>query len=182
MSDPAPDTPIRPSDHRKPLECVPWPQESAIDMLDGVRYSESMKLPEKLLEFFRKQGRIGGKLGGPARAASLTDKQRSESARKAVEARWARHREEAEQAVRKSKKFKLWLLQSPALSAVSEPHFSPKQLADLWGVSVETIRTIFRNEPGVLKIGKPGTRTRRQYFTLRIPQPVAERVHERLSA
>ena len=35
-------------------------------------------------------GRKGGKKGGPARAASLTPEQRSESARKAVQARWAR--------------------------------------------------------------------------------------------
>ena len=33
-------------------------------------------------------GRKGGKKGGPARAAKLTAKQRSESARKAVQARW----------------------------------------------------------------------------------------------
>jgi hypothetical protein len=35
-------------------------------------------------------GRKGGKKGGPARAAKLTPQQRSESARKAVEARWAK--------------------------------------------------------------------------------------------
>jgi|SRR5579862_6022901 len=35
-------------------------------------------------------GRKGGKKGGPARAAILTPKQRSESARKAVQARWAK--------------------------------------------------------------------------------------------
>src|SRR5262252_6629343 len=34
-------------------------------------------------------GRKGGKKGGRARAASLTPEQRSESARKAVQARWA---------------------------------------------------------------------------------------------
>jgi hypothetical protein len=33
-------------------------------------------------------GRKGGKRGGPARAASMTPAQRSESARKAVQARW----------------------------------------------------------------------------------------------
>ena len=33
-------------------------------------------------------GRMGGKKGGPARAAALTPEQRSESARKAVQARW----------------------------------------------------------------------------------------------
>ena len=35
-------------------------------------------------------GRRGGKIGGPARAASMTAEERSESARKAVQARWAK--------------------------------------------------------------------------------------------
>ena len=35
-------------------------------------------------------GRKGGLKGGPARAAKLTKEQRSESARKAARARWAR--------------------------------------------------------------------------------------------
>jgi hypothetical protein len=35
-------------------------------------------------------GRKGGKKGGPARAAKLTPEERSESARKAVQARWAK--------------------------------------------------------------------------------------------
>ena len=38
-------------------------------------------------------GRRGGKKGGPARAAKLSPKQRSESARKAVQARWAKAKE-----------------------------------------------------------------------------------------
>jgi len=33
-------------------------------------------------------GRIGGKIGGPARAASLSPKRRSEIAKKAADARW----------------------------------------------------------------------------------------------
>lgn len=33
-------------------------------------------------------GRLGGKKGGPARAKKLTPEQRSESARKAAQARW----------------------------------------------------------------------------------------------
>jgi len=33
-------------------------------------------------------GRMGGKLGGPARAASLTAKRRSDIAKKAARARW----------------------------------------------------------------------------------------------
>jgi hypothetical protein len=35
-------------------------------------------------------GRKGGKKGGPARAARMTAEERSESARKAVLARWAK--------------------------------------------------------------------------------------------
>jgi hypothetical protein len=41
------------------------------------------KLPEDVIEWFRKQGRKGGKIGGPARARKLTPEQRSESSRKA---------------------------------------------------------------------------------------------------
>jgi hypothetical protein len=40
-------------------------------------------------------GREGGKKGGPARAAKLTPQQRSESARKAVQARWSKASEAA---------------------------------------------------------------------------------------
>ena len=68
------------------------------------------------------------------------------------------------------------------ISDVEQKHFSPTELAKIWGVSTETVRTIFRTEPGVLKLGKTGTNYRRGYVTLRIPQEVAERVHRRLSA
>jgi len=61
-------------------------------------------------------------------------------------------------------------------------HYSPSQLAEAWGLSVETVRSLFRQEPGVLKIGNPGTKYKRGYTTLRIPQEVAARVHRRLAA
>lgn len=61
-------------------------------------------------------------------------------------------------------------------------HYTPMELAELWGVSAETIRNIFRDEEGVLKIGTTGGRYKRGYITLRIPEEVAERVHRRLSA
>jgi hypothetical protein len=69
---------------------------------------------------------------------------------------------------------------SPILK--DERHFTPQELADMWKVSVQTVREIFQNEDGVLKIGRDGTRTRRRYKTLRIPESVVERVHTRLSA
>lgn len=37
-------------------------------------------------------GRLGGQKGGPARAANMTAEERSESARNAVKARWARYK------------------------------------------------------------------------------------------
>jgi hypothetical protein len=48
------------------------------------------KLPPEIREYFVKEGRKGGKLGGPARAAAMTPEERIESARKAVMARWAK--------------------------------------------------------------------------------------------
>jgi hypothetical protein len=43
-------------------------------------------MPKEALEFFRKKGRIGGR----KRAANLSAEERSEQARKAVNARWAK--------------------------------------------------------------------------------------------
>ena len=65
---------------------------------------------------------------------------------------------------------------------VDEKHFTPSDLAKAWGVSSETIRQLFRDEPGVIKLGDRGTKYKRSYLTLRIPQSVAERVHQRISA
>jgi hypothetical protein len=47
-------------------------------------------VPAELREYLAKLGKKGGKKGGPARAAAMTAEQRSESARKAVIARWAK--------------------------------------------------------------------------------------------
>jgi hypothetical protein len=58
---------------------------------NGVTYYGDMpnkKLPPEILDFFRKHGAKGGKIGGTARAANMTPQQRSEASRKAVQARW----------------------------------------------------------------------------------------------
>lgn len=65
---------------------------------------------------------------------------------------------------------------------VDERHFTPSELARAWGVSAETVRQIFRNEPDVLRVGSNGSRDIRKYVLLRIPESVAVRVHRRLSA
>jgi hypothetical protein len=48
------------------------------------------KMPPEVLAYFVKMGAKGGKIGGTIRAANMTDEQRSEGARKASQARWAR--------------------------------------------------------------------------------------------
>jgi hypothetical protein len=63
-----------------------------------------------------------------------------------------------------------------------ERHYAPKELADVWGLAPDTIRELFESEPGVLVIDRNGTRNKRRYRTFRIPESVAVRVHNRLSA
>jgi len=65
---------------------------------------------------------------------------------------------------------------------VSEKHFTPQELAATWGLSVDTIRELFTKEPGVLVINRPETKHKRRYRTFRVPESVAARVHNRLTA
>ena len=66
-----------------------------------------------------------------------------------------------------------------------DTHFTPAELAKKWHSSPNTIRRLFSEEPGVLKITaeRPCRSPRRRRMTqLRIPARVAQRVHARLSA
>lgn len=54
------------------------------------------------------------------------------------------------------------------------------EIAELWGVSVNTIIRAFQDEPDVLKFGSRETRFGRKRITLRIPESVMIRVHGRL--
>ena len=63
-----------------------------------------------------------------------------------------------------------------------ERHFRPKELAEIWGLNESTIRRLFQDEPGVLKIGRSSRRDgKRDYTSLRIPESVAVRVHQERS-
>jgi hypothetical protein len=59
--------------------------------------------------------------------------------------------------------------------------YTVQELAKLWQFSPDKVRELFENEPGVLKIKNPPKKGKRAYTTLRIPEPVAERVRRRLS-
>ena len=76
----------------------------------------------------------------------------------------------------------LRIAEATGISGALERHYSPQELAAIWQVSTDTIRRIFRDEPGVLKIGQVGARRRqRSHVTLRIPETVVQRVHRRLT-
>jgi hypothetical protein len=61
-----------------------------------------------------------------------------------------------------------------------ERHFTVAELSKRWFFSENTIRRIFSQEPGVVKIARPRTRSKRGYTSMRIPERIAERVHRRL--
>lgn len=62
-------------------------------MLDGASYHYRMTDKNKAAQ---ELGRLGGLKGGKARAEKLTPKQRSEIAKKAAQARWAKKRQQEE--------------------------------------------------------------------------------------
>ena len=63
----------------------------------GYALSQMAKIPKAALEFFRKEGSKGGKKSAAARMEKLTQKQRSEIAKKAAAARWGTKRKSAKQ-------------------------------------------------------------------------------------
>jgi hypothetical protein len=62
-----------------------------------------------------------------------------------------------------------------------ERHYAVGEIAEMWNLSMDKVRRLFEEEPGVLVIGQRFSRRKRRYVTLRIPQSVLERVHTRLS-
>lgn len=65
--------------------------------------------------------------------------------------------------------------------AFAVKHYSPAELGQLWGLSVETVRRMFEREPGVLIFENPERASERRRRTMRIPESIAERVYRRLS-
>ncbi len=63
-----------------------------------------------------------------------------------------------------------------------ERHYAVTEIAEMWNLSADKVRELFKNEPGVLVIGERNPRHKRRYVTLRIPHSVLERVHHRLSS
>lgn len=72
-------------------------------------------------------------------------------------------------------------IREPSSAAAFERHFSPEELGEVWGLSSDTVRRMFENEPGVLVHERSQKHHSRRYRTLRIPESVVLRVHRRLS-
>ena len=57
------------------------------------------------------------------------------------------------------------------------------EIAQLWRMSETVVYRLFRDEPGVVKLGPPTrllSRRKRRYFALQIPESVATAVYRRL--
>lgn len=64
----------------------------------------------------------------------------------------------------------------------TEKHYSPKEVAALWGLDESTVRKRFQDVAGVLKLTRPVSRRgKRSYVTLRIPQSVLDSFHRERS-
>jgi hypothetical protein len=64
--------------------------------------------------------------------------------------------------------------------AASQPHYTVAQIAKVWSISQSTALRIFKEEPGVLRIGNTNSRKRTK-ISIRIPHDVALRVHSKLT-
>jgi hypothetical protein len=53
------------------------------------------RIPKEMRDYLAKIGRKGGKVGGKRRLETMTGAERQESARKAVQARWAKAKRDA---------------------------------------------------------------------------------------
>jgi hypothetical protein len=58
-----------------------------------------------------------------------------------------------------------------------ERHYTAQEIAEIWHVHANTIRRIFRGQPGVIEIGSDETRYGRRYKIMRIPESVVLKLH-----
>jgi hypothetical protein len=68
------------------------------------------------------------------------------------------------------------------MSTAEEKHYTPQQVAEMWGVSSDTVRRLFHGEDGVLEVAIPRLlKPKKKRTSLRIPASVLCRVHEQWS-
>jgi hypothetical protein len=66
---------------------------------------------------------------------------------------------------------------------ISARHYTCAEIANLWNVSTDTVRRLFRDEEGVLMIPSRNSHRplRANYNTMLIPESVVKRVHAKYS-
>lgn len=64
---------------------------------------------------------------------------------------------------------------------VDKPALTVPEVAQLTGLSRQTVTRIFQSERGVIVVERPESMHKRSYRSIRIPRAVFERVIERLS-
>jgi DeoR-like helix-turn-helix domain len=67
----------------------------------------------------------------------------------------------------------------------TEQHYSVAQVAEMWSVSEDTVRRLFQDQPGVLRVSMPRlqkNRKQRPHVLLRIPASVLARLHQQWAA
>jgi hypothetical protein len=78
------------------------------------------------------------------------------------------------------------LYKMAAAILATERHFTPTQLGALWGMSPSKVSELFSEEEGVIRFGEPsrreGKKLVRSYYSMRIPESVAARVHDSLTS
>ena len=62
-----------------------------------------------------------------------------------------------------------------------EKHYTCQELSKLWKLGPDTVRALFRDTPGVLKITRPERRNKRAYVSYRIPESIAQKRHAELN-
>jgi hypothetical protein len=82
----------------------------------------------------------------------------------------------------KSKERTMGVLAEQENVVPAERHYTVIEVAEIWNLSPDKVRELFEHEPGVLVIGDRNPHHKRRYLTLRIPQTVLQRVHNRLAA
>ena len=60
--------------------------------------------------------------------------------------------------------------------APAERKYRPDEIAREYCLHVETVRRMFFDEPGVIKIGHPTLNNKHRHYRLRIPESVVRRV------
>lgn len=63
----------------------------------------------------------------------------------------------------------------------TEQHFTISEIAELWHLSRATVRSVFADVPGVLRIVRPEQRKKRKYESIRIPARIVRSVHQQLT-